>query len=205
MNRPDPTVFVVDDDAAVLDALGLLFRSEGMVTETFPTAENFLDTFESDCHGCLVADIRLPGLSGLDLFGRLQGGGTALPVIFITGHADVPVAVSALKAGAFDFIEKPFDESILVGRVRDALTADLERRDQETQRAELRGRADSLSAREREVMDLVAAGHSNKAVAEILAISPRTVEIYRARVMQKMGARSLSDLVRMTIVLDRSV
>lgn len=195
-------MFVVDDDDAIRDSLSLLAHAEGFVTETFPSAEQFLDSFDRARSGCVVADIRMPGMSGLEMLRALRDDGVDVPVIFITGHGDVPLAVSALKAGASDFFEKPFDDVQLLTSVRHALEREEARRGNLTAVAELRARVTSLTAREREVMDLIVDGHPNKVIAARLSISPRTVEIHRARVMDKMKAARLSDLIRMSFRLN---
>ncbi|HYD31321.1 MAG TPA: response regulator FixJ [Azospirillaceae bacterium] len=198
----EPTVFVVDDDDALRDSLSLLVETAGYKVETFPAGEPFLDAFDPERPGCLLADVRMPGMSGLDLLRELKRWGATLPVIVITGHGDVAMAVSALKDGALDFIEKPFDASVLMDSIRDAL--DRQDRDQRSrlEAQEILDRMDTLTPREREVMDLVVAGHSNKVIAGRLDISTRTVEVHRARVMEKMRARNLSELVRMALKVE---
>ncbi|HVO15024.1 MAG TPA: response regulator FixJ [Alphaproteobacteria bacterium] len=202
MPEAAPIVYVVDDDEAVRDSLALLFESEGLDARAFASADEVLDKLERERPGCIVADVRMPGMSGVELLETLKAQHAAIPIILITGHGDVPMAVAALKAGAADFFEKPFDEALLVSSVRAALDRTHEERRRVVEDEELRARLASLTAREREVMDLIVAGHSNKMVAARLAISPRTVEVYRARVMEKMQARSLADVVRMAIRLD---
>jgi FixJ family two-component response regulator len=199
-----PIVYVVDDDEAVRDSLALLFESEGLAARAFASAGEFLDQFDSAQPGCVVADVRMPGMSGVELLERLQAERSAMPIILITGHGDVPMAVAALKAGAADFFEKPFDDALLVASVRTALDTTHEQRRRTVEESELRARAATLTTREREVMDLIVAGHSNKMVAARLAISPRTVEVYRARLMEKMQARSLAEIVRMAIRLGKA-
>ncbi|MGE5146506.1 MAG: response regulator FixJ [Candidatus Eiseniibacteriota bacterium] len=204
MPKSKPLVYVVDDDEAVRDSLSLLFESEALEAEAFASARAFLDKLDRTRPGCIVADVRMPGMSGVELLEKLQAEQAAIPIILITGHGDVPMAVAALKAGAADFFEKPFDDALLVASVRAALDATDEQRRRAVEDSELRARAATLTTREREVMDLVVAGHSNKVVAARLAISPRTVEVYRARVMEKMQARSLADIVRMAIRLEKA-
>lgn len=195
----EPTIFVVDDDEAIRDSLNLLIETAGYAVQTFPAAEPFLASYNPEIPGCLLVDVRMPGMSGLDLLRELRRRDSALPVVVITGHGDVSMAVTALKAGAHDFIEKPFNAAALMDSLREALNRqDRERRD----RLELRDlleRIELLTPREREVMDLVVAGHPNKVIAIRLNISSRTVEIHRARVMEKMRARNLSELVRMVL------
>jgi two-component system response regulator FixJ len=196
------TVFVVDDDDAIRDSLSLLAIAEGFAAESFPSAERFLGSFDPARSGCVVADIRMPGMSGLEMLRALRADGVDVPVIFITGHGDVPLAVSALKASAADFFEKPFDDVQLLASVRRALEREEARLGNLTAVAELRARANLLTARQREVMDLIVEGHPNKVIAARLSISPRTVEIHRARVMDKMKAARLSDLIRMSFRLN---
>jgi two-component system response regulator FixJ len=196
-----PTIFVVDDDTAVLDSLKLLLGLAGFQVETFSSARAFLEAWRDGRPGCLVSDIRMPEMGGLELQQELTRMGAQLPVIFITGHGDVQKAVRALKAGAADFIEKPFEEETLTRAIQAALRG---AQPQQRQRQEITGlaaRLETLTPREREVMDLVAEGNSNKSVAIKLGISARTVEIHRARMMEKMKAANLSELVRMAIKL----
>jgi two-component system response regulator FixJ len=194
MNR---TVFLVDDDAAVRDALTQLLESDGLSVRGFANAEDFLAGCQADEPGCLVLDVRLPGSSGPELQKRLLERGAAWPIIFLTGFGDVATSVSTLKTGAFDFLEKPAREGLLVERVRAALRLDDERRGRDVEKGVARERYDALTPREREVMALVATGTSNKEIARRLKISHRTVETHRARVMRKMGAGSLLELVRL--------
>lgn len=199
MNELHQTVFVVDDDEAVRDSLEMLLRSVGIEVETHPDADTFLEAYDPRRPGCLVLDIRMPGISGLDLQTRLQEMGALLPIIFITGHGDVPMAVKAIKHGAVDFIQKPFHDQALLDRIQQALRLDAERRQEVEQRAEIDRRLCRLSPRERQVLDLVVAGNPNKVVAGKLGLSQRTVEIHRANVMEKMRAGSLAQLVRMVV------
>jgi len=194
-------VYVVDDDLAVRDSLGLLLRSVGIKNETYESAAAFLDAFEPDRVACLVADIRMPGMTGLELQQELNSRKVAIPIIFITGHGDVPMAVSAMKDGAVDFLTKPFRDQELLDRISKALTgARADFGDQQKQR-DVRNRYASLTPRETEVMDLVVQGLANKVIAMDLGVSQRTVELHRARVMQKMAVRSLAELVRQAEVL----
>lgn len=195
------TVFVVDDDDAVRDSLGMLLRSVELPAETFESGPAFLERFRPELTGCLVLDIRMPKMSGLELQQKLRELGSRLPVIFITGHGDIPMAVQAIKEGAADFVQKPFRDQDLLDRIHTALEADSRQRNVDTQRATLTTRFDSLTEREREVMLMVVAGKANKVIALDLNLSQRTVEIHRARVMEKMQARSLADLVKMAIDL----
>jgi two-component system response regulator FixJ len=200
-----PVVHVVDDDPAVRDALRMLLDAAGHAVKAYPDAESFVaEGMTMPGAGCVVADVRMPGMSGLDLLRILQDRGIELPLIVITGHADVSMAVQALKEGASDFIEKPFDDSIFLSAVTKAL-ARCERALAERRRLDgIEERANSLTPREYEVMILIAQGLSNKAAAAELGISVRTVEIHRARVMEKMAADSLSALVRMVLELEES-
>ena len=199
MSELRQTVFVVDDDQAVRDSLSMLVRSVGLEAETFPGAAAFLEAYDPDRSGCLVLDIRMPGMSGLDLQRRLNEANAILPILFITGHGDVPVAVRAMRAGAVDFLQKPFDQQELLDRVQQALGNDARHRRELAEKDLILGRVASLTPREREVMDLVVAGLANKNVAGRLEVSQRTVEIHRARVMAKMQATSLAHLVRMAM------
>ncbi|MFQ5547948.1 MAG: response regulator transcription factor [Woeseia sp.] len=191
------TVFIVDDDQTVRHAMELLMRSVGLDYEIFHSADDFLAGFSDDKPGCLVLDIRMPGMGGLELQEKLIELGSSLPIIFITGHGDVPMAVEAMQKGAVDFIQKPFRDQDLLDRVGEALKTDQDRRSEREAHAEVQGRISKLTNREREVLDLVVTGKPNKVIAYELGVSQRTVEIHRARVMEKMQARSLADLVRM--------
>lgn len=199
VNNSRPTIFVVDDDAAVRDALKLLLRSVGHAVETFGSGQEFLDAYAEDRPGCLVLDIRMPGMSGLELQERLNEKHCILPVIFITGHGDVPMAVEAMQAGAVDFIQKPFRDQDLIDRINQALDKDNSNRAALGERNDIRRRLETLTPREREVLDLVVHGRANKVIAADLKLSQRTVEIHRARVMEKMQASSLAHLVRMVL------
>jgi two-component system, LuxR family, response regulator FixJ len=198
-NNSRPTIFVVDDDAAVRDALKLLLRSVGHAVETYGSAQEFLDAYSEDRPGCLVLDIRMPGMSGLELQQRLNEKHSILPIIFITGHGDVPMAVEAMQAGAVDFIQKPFRDQDLIDRINQALEKDGSNRAALGERNDIRRRLETLTPREREVLDLVVHGKANKVIAGDLKLSQRTVEIHRARVMEKMQASSLAHLVRMVL------
>lgn len=202
MNETAPTVFLVDDDQAVRDAVGLLLRTTGLNVEAFANAADFLASDRVRRPGCLLLDVRMPGMSGLDLQKQLREQGHRIPIIFMTGHGDVPMATRAMKAGAFDFIEKPFQGQTLLARVREALERDARERRRQAQRNEAAARLARLSPREREVLERVAAGQYNKVIAAELGISLSTVEIHRKRVMDKLGADSLSDLIRTLALLD---
>jgi FixJ family two-component response regulator len=201
MSDEQPIVFVIDDDAAVRDALSVHLDLAGLPVRAFPSAKAFLEAVDPDQGGCAVIDIRMPELDGIALQQEMIRRGIALPVIIITGHGDVPAAVTAFRAGAVDFLQKPFDEDLLIGRIREAIERDRHSRRLSVEVAEIRGRYDLLSPREREVMDMVAQGHSNKVIAIRLDIGVRTVETHRAKVMEKMGVRSAPELARMKILL----
>ena len=199
MKDKPATVIVVDDDEAVRTSLRLLLKSVGLPVETHASAQEFLDRFDPDRPGCLVLDIRMPGMSGLELQERLNVMHAMVPVVFITGHGDVPMAVEAMQHGAVDFIQKPFRDQDLLDRINQALEKDRENRAGLRARDAIRARIEDLTPREKEVLDLVTAGKANKVIAGDLNVSQRTVEIHRARVMEKMGASSLAHLVRMVI------
>ncbi len=192
-----PTVFIVDDDPAIRFAMQALMDSVNIEHEIFASGDEFLENVEDHLAGCLVLDIRMPGLGGLELQEELLRRGSTLPIIFITGHGDVPMAVDAMQKGAVDFIQKPFRDQDLLDRIREALKTDQERREEQQKHAEVAERLARLTNREREVFDLVVTGKPNKVIAYELGVSQRTVEIHRARVMEKMQARSLADLVKM--------
>jgi two-component system response regulator FixJ len=193
------TVFVVDDDDAARDSLVMLLKSDGLTTRGFASAHEFLAKFDTDLRGCVVTDLRMPSMDGIELIRELKGLGCLLPVIVITGHADVSRAVDAMKAGATDFIEKPYESEQLLRAVRGCIEENDLAVDANAARTRVLRRLESLTGRERQVLDLIVEGASNKVIASTLSISPRTVEIYRANVMSKMRAESLSDLIRSTI------
>jgi len=190
-------VYLVDDDEAIRDSLTLLFHSRGVRVQTFESGEVFLAALAPHAAGCIVLDIRMDGMTGLAVFDTLAGQGCRLPVIFLTGHGDVPMAVSALKKGAFDFVEKPFNDNELVDRVLAALSQDERRRSAQAGLAGIEARLAALSPREREVMARVLDGKLNKVIADDLAISMRTVEVHRARIFAKMGVRSAVELAQL--------
>lgn len=198
---PPATVFVVDDDEVVARSLRWLIESVQLEVETFHSAQAFLDGYHPSRHGCLVLDVRMPGMSGIELQERLNQRKWTLPIIFITGHGDVAMAVRAIKLGAFDFVEKPFNDQDLLDRIHAAIQHDSSMRESERENATLLARLASLSAREREVMDLVVEGLANKVIAAQLNLSPKTIEVHRARVMEKMRVRSISDLVKQAMRL----
>jgi two-component system response regulator FixJ len=193
-------VHVIDDDEAMRQSLAFLVGAVGMEVQTYESAEAFLEIAPTVKAGCVITDVRMPGLSGVELLRQLRDRQVSIPVIMITGHGDVPLAVEAMKIGAMDFLEKPFDDEALLASVRSAL--DQLDRDQKRQaeRGDIEGRLATLSNRERDVLQGLVAGHANKQIAYDLGISPRTIEIYRANLMTKMQAASLSDLVRMALI-----
>jgi len=202
---PDKTVFVIDDDAGVRQGLRFMLRAAGYSVEAFPSARSFLEDYHPRRSGCLLLDIQLPQMSGLELQQTLNLRGWRIPVIFITGHGTVPLAIAAMKAGAFDFIEKPLREDALVESIERALRWNDRAYEERLERATLQTRAVSLTPREREVFELVAAGEPNKAIAHHLRISFRTVELHRAHIIEKLQARSLSDLIRMGIIMNSNL
>ena len=191
-----PTVFIVDDDPAVREGLSRLVRSAGYPVECFETAGAFLETWRDGRPGCLVTDIRMPGMSGLDLQERMRARGSSIPTIILTGFGDVPGAVRALKGGALDFLQKPFEPDVLLVRIAEAFKEDARVREASAQAAEIQSRLTKLTPREREVMAHVIDGKANKVIALELGISERTVELHRGRVMHKVGARSVAQLIR---------
>ena len=199
---PEPAVFVVDDDAAVRDSLRWLMDSVGLRVEEFASGEAFLAEITPQHPGCVVLDLRMPGLGGLEVHQRLRDRGIDLPVIVISGHGDVPVAVRALKSGVADFIEKPFSDQELLDCVQQALRRDIGNRLQQLKREELTTRYLTLTPRELDVLRLVVDGLTNKEISATLGISLKTVETHRARVMEKMAAGSVSELVRMTLIIE---
>jgi len=203
MQRPKPTICVVDDDEGVRNSLRFLLKSVGLETRAFASAAEFLDGYQPGEPGCLVLDVRMPGMSGLELQQQLNLRGAVIPVIFITGHGDIPMAVEAMQQGAFDFLQKPFRDQDLIDRIQRALERDAHSRAALVQHTIIRERLDSLTPREQEVLALMALGKPNKVMAAELGVSQRTVEIHRARVMEKSGAASLAQLVRMVMDLER--
>jgi len=193
------TVYVVEDDEAVRDSLELLLKSDGKAVKTFESATAFLRDYSEKMAGCIVLDIRMPGMDGMELQKKLNDRHSILPIIFVTGHGDVPMAVDAMKEGAVDFIQKPYREEALLEKIEAALAQDLEQRKSLDEKQEIIKRIKSLTPREHEIMDRMIAGQANKVIAIELEISQRTVEIHRSRVMHKMGTHSLAHLVRMVL------
>ena len=205
MKEHSPVVFIVDDDEGVRSSLRLLLKSVGLVPSALASAREFLDKYDPAQPGCLVLDVRMPEMSGLELQEQLNLKGAVLPVIFITGHGDVPMAVEAMQAGACDFLQKPFRDQDLIDRIQRALDKDRTNRAALEERTLIRERLLSLTPREREVLAMVTSGKANKIMAADLGVSQRTIEIHRARVMEKMSAASLAQLVRMVMDLDENV
>jgi FixJ family two-component response regulator len=199
VKAPVPSVIVVDDDEAVRSSLRMLFRSIGLPVQVYASAQDFLPQYSLDQPGCLVVDVRMPGLSGLELQHELNLRGATIPVVFITGHGDIAMAVEAMQHGAFDFLAKPFRDQDLIDRVQRAMQQDAAHRLEFGNCARIRERLESLTPREREVLALVTSGKANKVMAAELGVSQRTIEIHRARVMEKMQANSLAQLVRMSL------
>jgi two-component system, LuxR family, response regulator FixJ len=199
---PNETVIVVDDDTAVRQGLRFMLRAAGCSVDAFPSARSFLEDYDPRRGGCLLLDVQMPQMTGLELQQRLNVRGWRIPVIFITGHGTVPLAIAAMKAGAFDFIEKPLREDVLLESIERALHWNDRAYEERLERATLQTRVASLTPREREVFELVAAGEPNKVIARHLGISFRTVELHRAHIIEKLQARSLSDLIRMGIIVN---
>ena len=195
----DSTVFLIDDDASVRDALSLLLSLKGMRTQTFSAAQTFLTTYRPEWRGCVVTDLRMPQMSGLDLQQAMRDRGISLPVVVLTAHGDVPTTRLALKNGAFDFLEKPVDDEILVDVLKNAIGEDALRRDARRTEDVARSRLERLTPRERDVLNLLVKGLSQREIAGNLGISPRTVEVYKARMMEKLQCGSLADIVRTAI------
>lgn len=192
----EPTVFVVDDDAGIRDALSLLISLRGLRAQVFASAEDFLATYQPQWRGCLLADLQMPGMSGLDLQAELKARGHTLPVVVLTAHGDVATTRAALKNGALDFLEKPVDDAVLIDVLGNAIRVDAERHTAEQARSATAERLARLTPRERDVLRLLARGQQLREIAQQLDISPRTVEVYKARMMEKLGCRTLADVVR---------
>ncbi len=198
----DGTVFLIDDDPGVRDSLTLLLSLKGIRTQPFATAESFLETYRPEWAGCVLTDLRMPGMTGLELKSMLRERRLDVPVVVLTAHGDVATARAALKNGACDFLEKPIDDATLIEVLHNALRVDRERRAAVTARSSADRRMERLTEREREILTLLAAGHQNRQIAAQLGISPRTVEVHKARIMEKLGCRSLADLIRMNLAAD---
>jgi FixJ family two-component response regulator len=201
----NPIVMVVDDDTGVRNAMRTLLKSVGIQSVQYASAQEFLGAYQPSQPGCLVLDIRMPGMSGLELQQQLNLRGAVIPVIFMTGHGDIPMAVEAMQHGAFDFLQKPFRDQDLLDRIQRAIVKDGELRRSLGEHTRIKAHLESLTPREREVLDLMTQGKQNKAIAQVLDVSPRTVEIHRARVMEKMEAQSIAELVRMMLDLKQPV
>jgi two-component system response regulator FixJ len=198
--QPEPVVYVIDDDEAVRQSLEFLLRTAGFTVRSFESAKAFLEIMPQPRSGCIITDVRMPGISGIDLLRRVKELGLDIPVIMITGHGDISLAVEAMKIGATDFLEKPFDDDQLLAALRSTLSRDAGKAERKAELAEIHHKLATLSNRERQVLEGLVAGSANKTIAFDLGISPRTVEIYRANLMTKMAAKSLSDLVRMAMM-----
>lgn len=199
-----PVVYLIDDDPGIQDAMRRLLKSVGLQLQTYSHAQEFLEKKEkgdpTTSHpGCLVLDIRMPGMSGLELQQRLQDRGDDLPIIVVSGHADVPMTVRAIKAGALDFLEKPFNEQVLLDRIQEGIQESLRRRSEQGERSQIEARVKTLTPREREVLDMLVSGKPNKTIATDLNISRKTLDIHRGKVLQKMQAETVADLVRMVL------
>lgn len=198
----EPTVFVVDDDQAMRSSLCFLIESVGLKVASYSSAHDFLNDYYPGRSGCVVLDVRMPGMSGLELQQKLSNDQITIPIVIITGHGDVPMAVRAMKSGAVDFIEKPFNDQILLDCIQRALDQDSKQRGEQSRCADIASKLDQLTPREHEVMKMVVLGKPNKVVAGQLNVSAKTVEAHRAKVMEKMGAQSLAELVRMALIAD---
>ena len=195
----EPKVHIVDDDDAMRDSLKWLLESRGLEVELYTSGDAFLAAFNSGFCGCLVLDVRMPGMNGMDLYEQLKARNSTLPVIFIAGHGDVPMAVAALKKGAADFIEKPFNDQDMLRLIESCLKQDRAAAAKRAENASVAQRLESLTQREREVLGLIVAGKLNKQIADELGISIKTVEVHRSRVMEKMGASSVAELVQLVL------
>ena len=198
-NKPEALIYLVDDEYAVRDSLALLIESTGQTIRSFESAQAFLDHYDPGLPGCLILDVRMPTMSGLELQGELARRDIAIPIIFISGHAGIPDSAKAFRSGAVDFLEKPFDNELLLERIAEAITKDLAGREQLLEHRKIQNRLDHLTMREQEVLSLIIGGHSNKAVAKLLDISSRTVEAHRASIKEKMQVHSLAELMVMVI------
>ena len=199
MTTNEPTVFLVDDDDAVRDALGLLLDSVGLRTASYPSAAEFLDHYDPGRPGCLVLDIRMPAMSGMELQTALAEKSVNIPIIFLSGHGNVSMSAKAFRSGAVDFLEKPFDENVLLERIHEAIRLDRSNREATARRSAAHTRLASLTRREHEVMLLIVTGHANKEIATKLDLSTRTVETHRGRIMEKTGVQSLTELIELAL------
>jgi RNA polymerase sigma factor (sigma-70 family) len=202
MSEKSTTIFVVDDDEAIRDSLAVLLKTVDLNATTFSSGDEFIEAYDPGWEGCILLDIRMPGTSGMEVQKRLAESGCSIPIIFITGHGDIPMAVEAMHGGAFDFIQKPFRDQDLLDRIDQALTTSNEQEQQAARKKTVQNQLQTLTPREQEVMQLVVHGSANKVIAMDLGVSQRTVEIHRARVMEKMQARSLAELVRMALLIE---
>jgi len=202
MSKKGTTIFVVDDDEAIRDSLAVLLKTVDLNATTFSSGDEFIEAYDPGWEGCILLDIRMPGTSGMEVQKRLAESGCSIPIIFITGHGDIPMAVEAMHGGAFDFIQKPFRDQDLLDRIDQALTTSNEQEQQAARKKTVQNQLQTLTPREQEVMQLVVHGSANKVIAMDLGVSQRTVEIHRARVMEKMQARSLAELVRMALLIE---
>jgi FixJ family two-component response regulator len=196
-------VFIVDDDSAVRDSLCLLLKSVDIATQAFSSGDDFLEAYDSNWKGCVLLDIRMPRISGMEVQKQLIDKDCTLPIIFITGHGDIPMAVEAMHLGAHDFVQKPFHDEELLDRIQQALISQRQQQDALSHKQNIKDNYNQLTPREKEVMSDVVRGHANKVIAIDLGLSQRTVEIHRARVMEKMKARSLADLVRRSLLIEK--
>ncbi len=200
----EATVYLVEDDDAVRDSLQMVLESVGHKVASYSRADAFLEDYSDEMAGCMVLDIRMPGMNGMELQRQLNTRNSILPIIFVTGHGDVPMAVDAMQRGAVDFVQKPYLEEELLGKIQQAITADIENRADLEEKHKIRAKLSDLTPRETQVMELMIEGKANKVIAYDLDISQRTVEIHRARVMEKMGVRSLAHLVRMVMAAEEN-
>lgn len=199
-----PTVYLIDDDPSLQDSMRYLLKSVGLPLKSFSNAQEFLDQYTPDLVGCLLLDVRMPGMSGLELQQRLNEMGADLPIIVISGHADVPMAVRAIKAGAVDFLEKPFNDQVLLDRIHQAVEENVQRKEGRVEESQILARMETLTPREKEVMELLVSGKANKDIAADLEISRKTLDIHRSKVLQKMAAETVADLVRMVLKMRSS-
>jgi FixJ family two-component response regulator len=204
-NNPEPVIYVVDDELAVRDSLTLLIESTGRVVRSFESAESFLNAYDPEQSGCMLLDVRMPLMSGHDLQDLLLNKGIHIPIIFISGHADIPDSAKAFRSGAVDFMEKPFNSEVLMARIDEALKKDVSFRCDLANRQRIQERIERLTAREKEVLGLIVSSHSNKSTAQILHISSRTVDVHRASIMEKMQAENVAELMSMVLFFKEPV